>query len=291
MAASFKAIISTHSIRTSNQIPSFEIRHLNFANISTFYTDEFHSFLSRLESFTLSIKPFENGGGWAFNTSNFFPGFADCLVPWFLSNLGSAEELTFDSSHTSRLGSGDIFQAYPHDIGLRYAEMRSLRVLTLGNIVICPELQDFLSHHLGTLRSITLQQCYAIEPSDRNHPDAYAWRHFFPPLTEALAEVRKEDPSAGPTKFNLIYNKTPAKMLRLEDPPRYMDANLIARAKAKLAMEHQGPSMFYGDVDQKYGGLFYETTTSLEEFLYGDDETEYRRFMVVVQSGRVVRGK
>jgi hypothetical protein len=225
MAASFKAIISTHSIRTSKQIPSFEIRHLNFANISIFYTGEFRSFLSRLESFTLSIKPFETGGGWAFNTSYFFPGFA-----------------------------------------------------------------DFLSRHLGTLRSITLQECYAIEPSDRNHPNAYAWRHFFPPLTGALAEVRKEEPSVGPTKFNVIYNNTPAKMLRLEDPPRYMDANLISRAKAKLAMEHQGPSMFYGNVDQKYGGLFHEKTTSLEEFLYGDDEREYRRFMAVVQRRTVVRG-
>jgi hypothetical protein len=138
MAASFKAIISAHSIEASKQIPSFEIHHLSFANISTFYTDEFHSLLSRLNPFTLSINPFKNGGGWAFNKTQFFPGFADWLVPWFLNNLSSVEEFTFNTSYTSPLGSADISQSYPHDIGLRHAEMRRLRVLTLGNIAICP---------------------------------------------------------------------------------------------------------------------------------------------------------
>jgi hypothetical protein len=35
----------------------------------------------------------------------------------------------------------------------------------------------------------------------------YVWRHFFPPLTEELAKVREEDPSAGPSKFKVIYNR------------------------------------------------------------------------------------
>jgi hypothetical protein len=36
---------------------------------------------------------------------------------------------------------------------------------------------------------------------------------------------------------------------------------LITRAKGKLAIEHKGPLVFYGDRDQKYGGSFYETIT------------------------------
>ncbi|KAL2817354.1 hypothetical protein BJX63DRAFT_419620 [Aspergillus granulosus] len=290
MAVSFKAIIATPPTETPNQIQSLEIRHLNPANTSTFYADEFHAFLSRLKSFTLSIKPLENGAGWAFNTTQIFNGFADCLGFWFLENLDNIEELTFDPSYSAPLGKGEPSQAYWHDIGLWHAEMRRLQTLTLCNIVICPELQDFLIWHLDTLRSITLQECYAIQP-DRDDPGVYAWRHFFPPLAEALVKEREEDPASGPNKFEVIYNKPQIKMLDLEDPSPYVDADLIARTKEKLAAEPDARVFLYGYVDQKYGGLYPECITPLEEFLLGDDEREYRKFMAVLVGVQGGRGK
>ncbi|PGH28103.1 hypothetical protein AJ80_00361 [Polytolypa hystricis UAMH7299] len=67
MAASFRAI-ARNSPENLAQLSSLTIRNLNPVAVSTFSTETFHNFLSRLKSFNLSVRWWNNGVGWNLNT-------------------------------------------------------------------------------------------------------------------------------------------------------------------------------------------------------------------------------
>ncbi|KAL4880762.1 hypothetical protein BJY04DRAFT_218919 [Aspergillus karnatakaensis] len=302
MTTSLNAIVSP----ADSNILSFEINNLIPANISTFYTPSFHAFLSRLHSFTLSIRPLDNGAGWNLNTKEIFWGFSDRLGPWFMQNLTDVKTLTFDPSETMPLGdSGDGYQSHPHDIGLRGARMPNLRSLTLRNLIICPELRDFILAHLDTLCSVSLHECYADEPHDRGSPGGFVWQNLLSDLADSLEAAKAQaqaqaeadvsttcpvtmsTPSPPKLKpelcaFEITYEQTPRQMIRRDLP--WIPARLMAQVEAKLESEPSAQPLFYGVGSDKYGGLSFDDVATMKSLLRGDDERAWKRLRGVIGS-------
>ncbi|KAL4993505.1 hypothetical protein BDV10DRAFT_198256 [Aspergillus recurvatus] len=262
MASSFAAI-------ASNELGSLEIRHLHVAEVSTFTTPTFRSFLSKLKSFKLSLRPLDNGAGWRFNTTQIFPGFADRLGPWFTHNLLSVEEFGFDPSDSSVLG--DAGQLYSHSISLQGATMPRLRKFTISNIIICAELRDFILGHLGNLEEITLQECYAYEDKK---DWCFRWRSLFTALARA-------EPARLRT-FKLRYDEPETEKLKADFESVWAGEDLIARARTKLELEPHARPFFYAYVDDKYGFRFGDAAPTLEAYLQGDDERAYWELLGVI---------
>ncbi|KAL4866232.1 hypothetical protein BDV12DRAFT_199424 [Aspergillus spectabilis] len=283
MASSFTSLVSNSPVH----IRSLEIHHLNIAEISTFTSPEFPRFLSQLQSFNLSIRPWDNGVGWHLNTQQNFDGFADRLGPWFTEHLSSVEEFTLDPSNSSVLG--NALQPYCHDISLRNSHMPSLRKLTLRNIIICVELRDFIIRHLETIEEVSLHECYAITGwANDSDSEALTWLDLFAALSKACSS----SPTAALQTLDLSYDKSQLEMLDLDDSWAEIQ-DLIAQAGEKLATQPRARAFFYADVDDKYGYRFRDTETNLARYLQGDDEMGYREFLAVLtlKARRVTGGR
>jgi hypothetical protein len=272
MAASFRAIVSGYrsQCRAGDQVPrSLSIHDLNIVVLSVFSMGEFHDALSRLKTFDLSLKRWDNGVGWMLNTQSIFQGMPACLGPWFFNHLSSVEEFSFDPRDSALLGNAG--QAYCDEIGLRKASMPMLRKLTLTNIFICIELRNFLIRHLDTLESILLQHCYACH-SGRGE-ERLSWSELF----SALARV--SPPRL--TSFQLGCADQ-AELLYLDDD--YADSNLVEQVRRKLEAEPDVRVFPYCDVCDKYGARYNYYEANQTAFLRGDDDMSYRDLMAIVDS-------
>ncbi|KAF7590910.1 hypothetical protein BBP40_002216 [Aspergillus hancockii] len=272
MAASFRAIVSGYRSQCcpgDQVLRSLSIRELNIVVLSVFSMGEFHDALSRLKTFDLSLKRWDNGGGWMLNTQSIFQGLPDCLGPWFFHHLSSVEEFSFDPRDSALLGNAG--QAYSDDIGLRKANMPMLRKLTLTNIFICIELRDFLIRHLDTLESISLQHCYACH-SWRGE-ERLSWGDLF----SALA--RESPPHLTSLQLGCA---DPVELLYLDDD--YADPYLVEQVRRKLEVEPHVRVFPYCGVCDKYGARsnYYEANQTA--FLRGDDDLSYRDLMAIVDS-------
>ncbi|KAL4982008.1 hypothetical protein BDW68DRAFT_66877 [Aspergillus falconensis] len=269
MASSFAAV-------ASNELVSFEIHHLHVAEVSTFMTPAFRSFLSKLKSFKLSLQPLDNGAGWRFNTTEIFPGFADRLGPWFTHNLLSVEEFSFDPSNSSVLG--EAGQLYSHNMSLQGATMPRLRKLTLSNIIICAELRDFVLRHLDVLEEIILQECYAYRAKE---DWCFRWCSLFTALARAKpARLRT---------FKLRYDESETEKLKAQFEDVWAGEDLIAQARTKLELEPHARAFFYAYVDDKYGFRFGDAAPTLEAYLQGDDERAYSELLGVIVGNNAAR--
>ncbi|KAL4886074.1 hypothetical protein BJY04DRAFT_178458 [Aspergillus karnatakaensis] len=273
MSSSFVALVRNDPLH----IKSLEIRDLNITEVSAFTDEAFEAFLSQLTSFSLSIKEWENGVGWHMNTQQPFSGFADCLDYWFFNNLQSVEEFIFDVASSFVLGKAG--QAYYNDIGLRSAQMPRLRELTLRNIIICKELEDFIVRHVETIEEISLQECHAIIRREQYADmEQRNWLEFFTSLTRTCSA-----PSAALQSLGLLYDKTQIEMLDFDDAWDALD-ELIEHAKEKLKVEPSAKAFFYANVSGKYGARYRDVGTNLERLIDGCDDQAWRKFIEVLES-------
>ncbi|KAL4885286.1 hypothetical protein BJY04DRAFT_214620 [Aspergillus karnatakaensis] len=298
MAASYRAILSNYTTKTSPALPSLEINHFCPAAVSTFTTNDFHTFLSTLKSFTLTFAQLDAGEDWNIITLPVFEGFAASLAPWFFNRLSSLEEFTFDPRPSATMG--DAGQTLGYDIGLHIANMPNLRTFSLANCFICPELTDFLHRHLPSLESVTLKHCYAfagtyeddsdldldLDPATDAPPEnpPYHWHTLLTTLSHSKA-LRA---------FTLISQYAPEEIL-LPDTYEDVDDDLVARAQAKLNHENhlndydiidcgdevEGAEMafLYGDVDERYGFRRPRTAACILSYLEGRDWGAYMAVM------------
>ncbi|KAL4948241.1 hypothetical protein BDW69DRAFT_189458 [Aspergillus filifer] len=265
MAASYRAIASNYDSQAINLPLSLEIKDLPPIMVSTFAEPQFHHFLSRLTSFSLSLPYLDNGAGWMFVTQPMYLGFIECIGPWFFHHLKSVETLFFDPNKSGILGDPD---RYSFILTFFDATMPHLRNLKLANFALCEELLDFCLRHNKTVEEISLCHCHA--------PSNYwtQWKDLFAAITESSFPCLK--------RFELIHEhgEDKAKILDFED--YWADAQLVQQAKDKIEKEPDAQAFPYASLDDKYGFRMESSETGIRCFLDGADGEAYSRLMDMV---------
>lgn len=274
MAASYRAIISNYT-RYRRFPRSVEINDLNIIMVSTFSTDAFQYFLSQLKTFKLSLIEYDNGAGWQLNTQSIYESFADCLGSLFYNHLASVEEFSLDPRNSGFLGNAG--QAYCCDISLRAATMPKLRKLSLSNIFICLELQDFLLRHMESLGSIVLRDCFATIENTWVSGERIRWQDLFAALVQG--------PFTQLTSFELVRGESQRELLYGDKES--VDPNLVEQIEIELSKNPDTKVFPYGYVDDKYGFGFVDTEANQAAFIRGEDNRSYLDLMAMVHSNTI----
>lgn len=288
MTASLNAIVSNYGGEAQQQLPSFELHHLNILNVRTFSTSACRDFLSRLKCFSLSTQLRDSDLAFCIKTMEGYITFTEYLGPRLLEKLTSVEELTFDPSRHLALGAlkkypgyyynvEDKYFAYQFDMGLANAIMLNLRKLTLRNINVCLEMRDFIIRHLDTLENVELHECYANNEglvSDENEkdnsaaendPERIIWHTLFTQLTQELSRRKTQSLPIRLREFRVSFEKPELAMHDFYRP--WVEPGLLARAEAKTKAEPGAKVFFYSCLVPDYGYPVDGRTTTLVHFL------------------------
>lgn len=306
MTASLDAIVSNYAGETQQQLPSFELHHLNILNVRTFSTAACRDFLSRLKCFSLSTQLRDSNLAFCIKTMEGYIIFTEYLGPRLMEKLTSVEEFTFDPSRHLALGAlkkypghhdniEDKYFAYQFDMGLANASMLNLRKLTLRNINVCLEMRDFIIRHLDTLENVELHECYANNEgfvSDENErdnsaaendPERIIWHTLFTQLTQELSRRKGRSLPIRLREFKVSFDKPELAMHNFYRP--WVEPGLLARAEAKAKAEPGAKVFFYSCLVPDYGYPVDGMTTTLVHFLRGRDEECFRDLQAAIEDG------
>ncbi|KAK7971394.1 hypothetical protein PG989_016410 [Apiospora arundinis] len=124
---------------------------------SAFRTDDFRSFLGRLESANLSILGMDNGAGWKTNTVECYVIFlAEDLDQVFFHHMHNLRYLAIHASEEGPLGCEGLRHI---PLALKPDDLPALHSLILSNCFVGPELVDFIRSHAQTLTSLDIGGC------------------------------------------------------------------------------------------------------------------------------------
>ncbi|KAL4910839.1 hypothetical protein BDW74DRAFT_172300 [Aspergillus multicolor] len=269
MASSYRTIASNYNSNidaAQHRSLDFSITNLPLVTASTFSSPQFHTFLSQLNSFTLSLPHLNNGVGWSINTQEIYPGFVDNLPFWFFDHLSSIESFTFDPRETGILGAWQ--DRYRTEIGIFQANMPNLRRLELANVAVCEELSDFVIRHKGTLEVVILRDCHAGE-----RPGSMSWADLFTAVAGAelprLREVDVQDEG-----------------VEVEIRDSWRDDAWVKQRLIEVRSQPGVHTFAYGSLDDKYGFLRVSLETVYRRFLEGEDGRAFAEVLRVVERNR-----
>lgn len=145
------------AISSNTCVKHLKMRHFIPKMSPVYNSDLFHSFLSGVEIFEISIWGCDNGVGWVNSVGD---GYLDVLsrLDCIFSSLRSCTDFTIEASQYGWYGlSGWHHASHPFYAG----QMPLLRRLTLRHCFISPELKMFLEDHRDTLEEVSLHDCAA----------------------------------------------------------------------------------------------------------------------------------
>lgn len=174
----FLALISQIWTAIASNVPVKHLKMRHFIpKLSPVYTSElFHSFLSGVDRFEMSIWGADNGVGWE---SNVGEGYTDALsrLECIFSALTACTDFTVEASRYGWYGlQGYRHAPHPFHVG----QMPLLRRLTLRHCFISPDLRILFEDHKDTLEEITLRDCAAsINTGSGTAENGIEWRALF----------------------------------------------------------------------------------------------------------------
>lgn len=221
-AGIYKALAENEEIYAKG----LELKNVLFKRASTFASLRFHTFLSRLETFGLSLVSLEArrfGDLYEPNRSREYIAFGSKLDIKFFDHLSNVTSLTIKAPERGPMG-----EKYRRGVPLvlRKDHMPHLQYVHLEYIIVFTELLDFLVGHTATLEHICLRDCFADDKHGAGD-DSY-WAKFFDPLRDAgfrklrRLEILPVDPPFTLTRYNSWWRDEP--ILKALDPGRRLFA-------------------------------------------------------------------
>ncbi|KAF1348098.1 hypothetical protein BDV97DRAFT_416227 [Delphinella strobiligena] len=263
MAKSWTAI----SKNTSPHFKSLEIRQMMPRIVSTYLSQEFHTFLNVMEHCSISMLNQED--------------YASVLHLGIVTFHASLAELVYD--HLKNILDFELTSAKDSVIGLtncvrnlemplKSHHMPLLQTVCLERISICPDLADFLVSRLGTLQTITLRNCIGSGLQVRE----FSWGLLFQRLA-----------NASPQHLRRLTIEPDKKRIASDDDSL---AHSVEIEDVVLAIEYAlaavpGRRVFsYRYIDDGEGRAGDDLESTREAFLRGDDQREYDRLMQIVET-------
>ncbi|KAL7921602.1 hypothetical protein ACQKWADRAFT_295516 [Trichoderma austrokoningii] len=231
---------------------------------STFYTDEYHQFLNRLESATIHIFGMQNGQ-WRTNITNGCEDFLSSLDVAFFRHMKQLKYLYIWA--TDPLGRANEDTPYK-ELPLRPGDLPLLQSLTLENYFVSPELVLFIKDHAQILKSLRLNESFCGEK--------LSWAEFFDQVYEAK-----------PSFIELIYRDNKAPFMIDDEVDMWMsDEPALVRIRQKMEADPTLEVFRQGYLDSDTGVLFFDPDEDVKRFIQGDDQRAYVRLMGLVNENR-----
>lgn len=232
---------------------------------STFYTDEFRLFLSRLESATFNIFGMDNGAGWKLNTTWGYIDFLSTLDTSFFHHMRRLKHLHIQASDPLGL---EGFHYIP--LALQPIDLPVLESLKLENCFISPELVSFIQGHAKVLRSLDVNGCFGGEGNMAANP--ISWAKFFD-------EIYRAEPSL--VELNARGREVP--LSSDEQRTYYANEEEVQDIYQKLRSNSKLKLFGYKYIDDKYGMAIESWEDNVGQFNSGNDQRAHDRLMGLVE--------
>jgi hypothetical protein len=241
---------------------------------STFRSEEFRQFLSRLESASFDfISPHNDAG---YNYVNDGVNFMSNLDILFFHHMTGLKHLTILALDATGLEGGNHTP-----LPIKPGNLPLLESLKLRNCFVGPELVSFIQHHAQVLKSLDIKDCVAgiNGPSDDGLPDddmannGITWAEFF-------NAVYKAKPALTELNVGYCYLRNGDELepdYRFEDEPENLQ-----EIRRKLKADPSLRWLAYGYIDYKYLELCLADNVNEERFESGNDQTAFDRLMGLV---------
>jgi hypothetical protein len=283
MVKSFDAL----SKNTTSSIEEFEIKRLVAKEVSAFTSKDFHDFLGKLKTFSVSLHDWFDGMAMGMNLQLSFAAFAEKLGNYFFDHLQSTTDFSLKADKITLLGMGSSIH-HVH-LALRPSQFPLLRKLALRCIYICPELVDFLTAHLETLEELVMTHCQCSLPLLDEDTEVMRWCEFLDALTE------KQPPRLRKLEMTPAQQIGEESLDEFDDERRYRGfcellelepERGLCRRTRELQVEDPKRRLFaYANSDQ-YGRLTRDAKEELESLLKDEDQKAYDRLMAIVEGNR-----
>ncbi|GFP59248.1 hypothetical protein TASIC1_0012025100 [Trichoderma asperellum] len=233
---------------------------------STFRTEEFRQFLSRLETATFDILGMDNGVCWRTSTEPGYTNFLSDLDASFFRHMTGLKYLSINTS--DHLGLEGMCHS---PLALKPEHLPLLESLKLRRCFIGPELVSFIRGHTQFLKSLDIRDCVSGGHAYSADNGIY-WAEFFDSVFEAK-----------PALTELIAGSS--ELLREGLLPDYWfdaDPEVPVEIYRKLKADPSMRLFRYSNVDTKYGHLSLDLETEEEEFERGNDQKAFDRLIGLV---------
>ncbi|KAF2804982.1 uncharacterized protein BDZ99DRAFT_544031 [Mytilinidion resinicola] len=211
--------------QNKHPIKSLHLQDLLPGLVSTFATPDFHKFLSRLETFKISVSSSysddrffaKRSGG----DSNLYKQFGNL----FFNHLASVKHLTIKAGLARR----EYDNTYPSTVPFATTQTPMLKSIRIQGILISMALIDFLANHCNTLEHVFFDDCVAAH---FNWATQSYWTNTWGELFKALAG--SDCKSSTLRKLDI----TPIKSSEIVGPTTVVDVSceeeLFTHAKAGM---------------------------------------------------------
>jgi hypothetical protein len=240
---------------------------------STFFTQEFRQFLSRLETATLSILSLHDMSGEQTNTTLGFVEFLCNLNVSFFHHMDHVEYLHINTGDPLGLSG-----KHHIPLALQPGDLPLLRSLKLERCFVCPELVSFIRGHAKVLKSLDIEGCDSAADGPATASFALGslyWAEFLDQVYEAK-----------PSLTHLVAGSGSELLAPGADPSLDFDsadeAEDIKDIRRQLAADPELKLFRYAFLDDQFGMFFHNDDQNVKQFVKGNDWRAYRRLMGLV---------
>ena len=263
------------SVATNESLRKVTIVNLPPRGTTTWFTEEWFTFLGQLVELSVNIWGGDNGAGWTSNTTEGYLDFLTNMDSYFFRHTKSLRRLSIIANSESPWGCEGMRQA---PLDLDPSDMPKLEYLYLENCFIDSAIVSFMQAHAKVLKQMHLQKCMAGRPSDivdltLSWAEIFRAVHTGRPILEDLRIINPKAP--------LTEEENYAQDMEEYMPPDDEPENIKT---IRGAIKEEGRKLLSSNYrDDNYGMVFSYEDINVEEFEAGEDQRDYDALMELVQ--------
>ncbi|KAF5594740.1 hypothetical protein FPCIR_4754 [Fusarium pseudocircinatum] len=271
------------NISMNQNITNLKMKNLIAKNASAWQTPEWASFLGRLQ--VLEIGVF-GGDGECLHTTPGFAEFIRNLPHYIMRHARNVRHLTIEASPDGLFGGASANYCIP--LPLKEDHFVFLKSLTFKNIMIGPDLVEFLRSRVDCLEELELHDCMCDGPEPEYGPDwdleSVTWADLWRAIRESNIRL---------FEVSVVQSKTPPLLWQegeSEDDEANEDSEAAARIRKMLEEDRSLVVWRYARVDYKYGWIVDLSDDNVRYFEEGEDQREYMKLLGVLEERNKQRG-
>ncbi|KAF5678217.1 hypothetical protein FDENT_9021 [Fusarium denticulatum] len=272
------------AISMNQNITNLRMKNLIAKNASAWETPEWASFLGRLQ--VLHIGVFGGDDGDCLHTKTGFMEFIENMPYYIMRHAQNVRYFTLEASPDGLFGGASANYRIP--LPLKEDHLLFLQSLTLKNIMVGPDLVEFLKSRVDCLEELELHDCMCDGPEPEYGPgwnlEPVTWADLWRALRESNMRL---------FKVSVVQSKTPPLLWQegeSEEDEASEDSVPAARIRMMLEEDRSLVVWRYARVDYKYGWIVDLSDDNVKYFEEGEDQREYVKLLEVLEERNKQRG-
>ncbi|KAF4499483.1 hypothetical protein FAGAP_4333 [Fusarium agapanthi] len=272
------------AVSMNQTITKLKIKNLIPRNASAWETPEWASFLGRLQ--VLETGVFGGDDGDCLHTNLGFMEFIGSLPHFVMRHARNVRHLTLEASPDGLFGGASANYSIP--LPLKEDHLLFLHSLTLKNIMIGPDLVEFLTSRVDCFEELELHDCMCDGPEPEYGPDwdlePVTWADLWRAIWESKMRL---------FKVSVVQSKPPPLLWQegdSEEDEASEDSVAAARIRKMLEEDRSLVLWRYARVDYEYGWIVELSDDNVKYFEEGEDQREYVKLLKLLEERKHQRG-